>query len=36
MSTRNWDHAQQHIERIIYSEEEEEPSRSTESASGDS
>jgi hypothetical protein len=35
MSTRNWDNAQQHMELQIYSEEEEEPSRSTQSASGD-
>jgi hypothetical protein len=36
MSTRNWDHAQHHMECTIYSEGEEELGRSTELVSGDS
>jgi hypothetical protein len=36
MSTRIWDHTQQHMECTSYPEEDEELGRSTELASGDS
>jgi hypothetical protein len=36
MSTRNWDHEQQHMECTIHSKTDEELGRPTESACGDS